>query len=225
MENYKIRVNNEVGSKEAQELFIQLGYELDLLFGKYEANTKWVLAFADGSMGCASEALAEGTLKEITLPQLRDLVMLKRGDGITDSTAAIQNAINPSINKPKETALISGADALRALADGKDVEGFSEENEEWIPIFYFTVQEVVNGLYKFRLKPQTIKIELELPKPFEPKHGDWYWFIDTNSEDGYSKCQFYNDNDDKKYIQLGSWATEAEVKQVVEQLRKIKGAV
>ncbi|WP_236266470.1 hypothetical protein, partial [Escherichia coli] len=45
--------------------------------------------------------------------------------------------------------LISGAEALRALADGKDVEGFSEENEEWIPIVYFTVQEVVNGLYKF----------------------------------------------------------------------------
>ena len=59
MESYKIHVNNEAESKEAQELFIQLGYELDLFFGKYEANTKWVLAFADGSMGCASEALVE----------------------------------------------------------------------------------------------------------------------------------------------------------------------
>ncbi|HCM9405650.1 TPA: hypothetical protein N5L71_003733, partial [Acinetobacter baumannii] len=56
-------------------------------------------------------------------------------------------------SEEKDPALISGADALRALADGKEVEGFSEENEEWIPIVYFGVQEVVNGLYKFRLKP------------------------------------------------------------------------
>ncbi|HCM9405666.1 TPA: hypothetical protein N5L71_003749, partial [Acinetobacter baumannii] len=55
--------------------------------------------------------------------------------------------------KPQDPALISGAEALRALADGKEVEGFSEENEEWIPIVYFSVQEVVNGLYKFRIKP------------------------------------------------------------------------
>ena len=73
--------------------------------------------------------------------------------------------------KPQAPALISGADALRALADGKDVEGFSEENEEWIPIVYFTVQEVVNGLYKFRLKPQTIKLELEIPAPYKAKIG------------------------------------------------------
>ncbi|OFD27826.1 hypothetical protein A1D06_05410 [Acinetobacter baumannii] len=71
----------------------------------------------------------------------------------------------------KDLALISGADALRALADGKEVEGFSEENEEWIPIVYFGVQEVVNGLYKFRLKPQTIKLELEIPAPYKAKIG------------------------------------------------------
>ena len=225
MEKYRIRVNNEAESKEAHELFIQLGYELDLFFGKYEANTKWVLAFADGSMGCASEALVEDTLKEITLPQLRDLVVLKLGDGITDNTVAIQNAINPSINKPKDPALISGAEALRALADGKDVEGFSEENEEWIPIVYFTVQEVVNGLYKFRLKPQTIKLELEFPKPFEPKVGEIYWYLTTSNSKGYDWNQFQSVMGDEFYCQFGAYRTEDEIKQVVEQLRKIKGAV
>ncbi|HHP6365362.1 TPA: hypothetical protein ACSE3C_003824, partial [Acinetobacter baumannii] len=88
-------------------------------------------------------------------------------------------------SEEKDPALISGADALRALADGKEVEGFSEENEEWIPIVYFGVQEVVNGLYKFRLKPQTIKLELELPKPFEPEEGEKYWWINPNAKLGY----------------------------------------
>ncbi|WP_236483834.1 hypothetical protein, partial [Escherichia coli] len=77
-----------------------------------------------------------------------------------------------------------------ALADGKDVEGFSEENEEWIPIVYFTVQEVVNGLYKFRLKPQTIKLELELPKPFEPKEDCYVYIIDDYQVSGYRKYYF-----------------------------------
>lgn len=230
MENYKIKVNNEAESKEAQELFFALGAHWgqsktasfnpdpmsfiyfngsSIYYGHNDENDEdWFLSSSSG--------------KELTLPQLRDLVVLNRGDGITDSTAVIQNAINPSINKPKDPALISGAEALRALVDGKEVEGFLEENEEWIPIVYFTVQEVVNGLYKFRLKPQTIKLELELPKPFEPKYGDWYWFVNTNSNIGYSRCQFYNDNDDKKYIKLGAWKTEDEIKQVVAALRGIK---
>ncbi|MEX7540071.1 hypothetical protein AB0862_003130, partial [Acinetobacter baumannii] len=99
--------------------------------------------------------------------------------------------------------------------------GFSEENEEWIPIVYFSVQEVVNGLYKFRLKPQTIKLELELPKPFEPEVGQEVWFIDDNSKCGYSRSAEYGSD---IYSYFGWWRTEDEIKQVVEQLRKIRGA-
>ncbi|EPP3506140.1 hypothetical protein ACUN5M_000318 [Acinetobacter baumannii] len=124
----------------------------------------------------------------------------------------------------QDPALISGADALRALADGKEVEGFSEENEEWIPIVYFSVQEVVNGLYKFRLKPQTIKLELELPKPFEPKVGDIYWFLSPFYSTGYDHCTFANDSADKLHVQYGAYRSEDDVKKAVEQLRKIRGA-
>ncbi|UQS93300.1 hypothetical protein Scipio_00071 [Acinetobacter phage Scipio] len=251
MENYKIRVNNEAESKEAHELFIQLGYELDSFFGKYEANTKWVLAFADGSMGCACEALDKDTLKEITFPQLRDLVVLKRND-VSDANYRSKSVLDGFYFKScdgffyfmfegkwvrsttntdeglepitKGLDLISGAEALRALADGKDVEGFLEENEEWIPIVYFTVQEVVNGLYKFRLKPQTIKLELEFPKPFEPKEDCHVYILDDGKTDGYRRY-FYEVHGDKGSEFIGIWKTEDEIKQVVEQLRKIKGAV
>ncbi|HGW3602051.1 TPA: hypothetical protein ACNIBD_003770 [Acinetobacter nosocomialis] len=196
------------------------------------------------------------TDKELTLPQLRDLVVLKRND-VKDATHRdkrdesiyltsdkviyywqgewCKSAINKSndyenyiansltpITQPQAPALISGADVLRALADGKEVEGFSEENEEWIPIVYFSVQEVVNGLYKFRLKPQTIKVELELPKPFEPEEDCHVYILDDGKTDGYRRYS-YEVHGDKGNTFIGIWRTEEEIKQVVEQLRKIRG--
>jgi len=133
----------------------------------------------------------------------------------------IANSLTP-ITQPQDPALISGADVLRALADGKEVEGFSEENEEWIPIVYFSVQEVVNGLYKFRLKPQTIKVELELPKPFEPEEDCHVYILDDGKTDGYRRYS-YEVHGDKGNTFIGIWRTEEEIKQVVEQLRKIRG--
>ncbi len=133
----------------------------------------------------------------------------------------IANSLTP-ITQPQDPALISGADVLRALADGKEVEGFSEENEEWIPIVYFSVQEVVNGLYKFRLKPQTIKVELELPKPFEPEEYCHVYILDDGKTDGYRRYS-YEVHGDKGNTFIGIWRTEEEIKQVVEQLRKIRG--
>lgn len=255
MDNYKIKVKDEAESKEAQELFEQLGFKWA---GDYPVDGDWYShLYAENSNCCYLSPYVWGGLgdrfKELTLPQLRDLVVLKRVD-VKDATHRdkqqnsiystsdkviyywdaewLNSAINKSndyenyiansltpITQPQDPALISGADVLRALADGKEVEGFSEENEEWIPIVYFSVQEVVNGLYKFRLKPQTIKLELELPKPFEPKEGDLVWFISDDHISGYSSVVFEN----LAGFQFGVWRTEDEIKQVVEQLRKIRG--
>lgn len=253
MESYKIRVNNEAESKEAQELFVQLGYKLDSFFGKYEATTKWVLAFADGSMGCASEALVEA-LREITFPQLRDLVVLKRND-VKDATHEDQYGdkwlylderhyvylndqwdlptgefleryeLKPILPvKKQDPSLISGDEALRALADGKEVE-FKHDTQGWVPCLGLNIERVLGGWHQMRLKPQTIKLELEFPKPFEPKVGEIYWYLTTSNSKGYDWNQFQSVMGDEFYCQFGAWRTEAEAKQVVEQLRKIKGAV
>ncbi|HGF8500269.1 TPA: hypothetical protein ACJB9M_003298, partial [Acinetobacter baumannii] len=77
--------------------------------------------------------------------------------------------------------------------------------------------------FKFRFKPQTIKVELELPKPFEPKDGEKYYLINPFQEDGYDSYVFDVDNCDHIYTQFGAYRTEEEIKQVVEQLRKIRG--
>lgn len=140
------------------------------------------------------------------------------------------------IRKPQDPALISGADALRALADGKEVELLDEELDiSWTKIM--TEKDERNAIepcismffdgyreIKFRLKPQTIKVELELPKSFEPKDGDIYWFITPNHSTGYDFSEFDDSQGDKLLMQYGVYRTEEEIKQVVEQLRKIRGA-
>lgn len=78
--------------------------------------------------------------------------------------------------------------------------------------------------FKFRFKPQTIKLELELPKPFEPKVGDIYWFLSPFYSTGYDHCTFANDSSDKLHVQYGAYRSEDDVKKAVEQLRKIRGA-
>ncbi|MDC4759430.1 hypothetical protein NQ840_07885 [Acinetobacter baumannii] len=119
-------------------------------------------------------------------------------------------------------ALISGADALRALADGKEVEYRYGTSWESVTGNQILITAITGDKFEFRLKPQTIKVELELPKPFEPKDGDIYWFITCRTEKGYS-CRNHKARHGDSGMQFGAYRTEAEVKQVVEQLRKIRG--
>ncbi|MBJ9495477.1 hypothetical protein FJV24_18790 [Acinetobacter baumannii] len=79
----------------------------------------------------------------------------------------------------KDPALISGAEALRALADGKEVEynWLNQKSSQWMLISdelkQFSLYEILNGTtefgaIKFRLKPQTIKLnDVEVPAPIK----------------------------------------------------------
>lgn len=87
MNNYKIKVNNEAESREAQDLFEQLGFKWS---GDYPENGDWYShIYAENSYCCylspyVWSGLAD-TFKELTLPQLRDLVVLHRND-VKDAT-------------------------------------------------------------------------------------------------------------------------------------------
>lgn len=266
MDNYKIKVKDEAESKEAQELFFELGYSWSIhgkTFNKSVENGSYIFPqsnyFLQHGLGLSST--------EITFPQLRDLVVLKRND-VKDKTHCdkrdesiyltsdkviyywqgewCKSAINKSndyenyiansltpIAKPQAPALISGADALRALADGKgvDVHESTYKNEVWFNLkdTKFTPAEILaekvrDKPYKlsFRLKPQTIKLELELPKPFEPEEDCHVYILDDGKTDGYRRYS-YEVHGDKGNTFIGIWRTEEEIKQVVEQLRKIRG--
>lgn len=88
MENLKIKVNSEAESKEAQELFFELGYKW-LSGGNQAQHLKQSCSSSFGylvawSSGCFTDVIQCGCgnedAKEITLPELRDLVVLKRND-------------------------------------------------------------------------------------------------------------------------------------------------
>ena len=88
MKDLKIRVNNEAESKEAQELFFELGYkwfsggnQVQHLKQSCSSSFGYLVAWSSGCFtdviqcGCGNE-----DAKKITLPELRDMIVLKRND-------------------------------------------------------------------------------------------------------------------------------------------------
>ncbi|EOH6307838.1 hypothetical protein ACMAV5_002003 [Acinetobacter baumannii] len=271
MDNYKIKVNDEAVFAEVVALCEQISGK-SFPYPNISCDPDlWIFIGPEGAFGWSLDldhSWSGLDLKELTLPQLRDLVVLKRND-VKDATHRdkqqnsiyltsdkviyywdaewLNSAINKSndyenyianiltpITQPQDPALISGADALRALADGKDVEynWLNQKSSQWMLISdelkQFSLYGILNGItefgaIKFRLKPQTIKLELELPKPFEPKVGDLYWCVAMTNLRGYTQKVYKDDGDDECLIHLGAYRTEEEIKQVVEQLRKIRG--
>lgn len=156
----------------------------------------------------------------------REWQFVSGDDGIDQSSTLWKRAT-------QDPALISGAEALRALADGKDVDVHEStyKNEVWFNLkdTKFTPAEILAEKVRdkpytltFRLKPQTIKLELELPKPFEPEEDCHVYILDDGKTDGYRRYS-YEVHGDKGNTFIGIWRTEEEIKQVVEQLRKIRG--
>ena len=253
MNNYKIKLNNEAESKEAQDLFEQLGFTWA---GDYPENGDWYShLYAEKSTCCNLPIYVWNGLgdkfQELTLPQLRELVVLHRND-VKDATHRdkrdesiyltsdkviyywqgewCKSAINKSndyenyiansltpITQPQDPALISGDVALRALADGKEVQCTITGKNDWtkdiygIQPYYFLGGGV--GQFQFRLKPRTIKLELEIPAPFEPSECEEFYVLSSVQPTGYIRTHL------KSHALLGAWHTEEEIKQVVEALR------
>lgn len=116
--------------------------------------------------------------------------------------------------------LISGKEAKLAWASGEDVEYFAVE--EWRTICGSNTLGIFDRIdIKFRTKPKTIKLELEIPAPFEPKDGEECWILNESVKyrDGYKLILSHDSSNN--YI-FGAWRTEEEIKQVVAALRSIK---
>ena len=127
--------------------------------------------------------------------------------------------------------LISGKEALIALANGSVVQG--NKGFGWIDVdlnhdillnSFITERNRYGVAVKFRLKPRTITINgIEVPAPFEPKDGEDVFALDNAHPDGFSLFVF---DSDFFTINFGAWRTEEEIKQVVSALRSVfKGGV
>ena len=79
MENLKIRVNGEAESKEIQINLEQLGFKKSV-WGIFVHNSYFIFANCNYYSKDGIENFSECDYKEITLPELRDLVVLKRND-------------------------------------------------------------------------------------------------------------------------------------------------
>ena len=126
--------------------------------------------------------------------------------------------------------LISGKEALIALANGEEVEYTNSCTPSWheLSVSGISINEIVNPKFnKFRLKPRTITINgIEVPAPFEPKGGETYWCFSTQTVIGYGHNVYESEHADRRFINMGAWRTEEEIKQVVSVLRSIfKGVV
>jgi len=113
VENLKIKVNSESESKEAQELFFELDYNW-FKKGYMEVKTpETIMSFENGALSTGIRGSINH--KEITLPELRDLVVLKR-NSIDDAT---------HIDKIGEPWLVSGNNEFYSWADS----GWMQESE------------------------------------------------------------------------------------------------
>ena len=132
---YKIKVNSEVESIESQELFFKLGYIWETGLGTKNLDSKFLYA-KNGilTMGFNSDTFDYAENKEITLEELRKLVCRN------------------------ENGWISGSDALRALANGEDVEYLY--GDVWLSVVdeQVLITSITGNKFKFRLKPRTINL-------------------------------------------------------------------
>ncbi|MCH7312874.1 hypothetical protein [Acinetobacter sp. ANC 3882] len=212
----------------------------------------WILAEQSGAITYSSGTMIDYPIdfQELTLPQLRDLVVLHRND-VKDanytysgkpvlklatqdykiwnnldkcwaehlgSQTDLRRGIKPIQPEP-EQGLISRAEAKLAWAKGEDVQLECHDGTFHTITHNLSLSIFDDEKVKFRLKPRTIKLELEIPAPFEPNHGEEAWCLDGHMIKGYKKVIF-----DDFDLGLGFWHTEEEIKQVVAAWRGgIKG--
>ena len=125
--------------------------------------------------------------------------------------------------------LISGKEALIALANGERLQ-YRFPDSIWMDFTNnlnssgsnLKVVDLLNDYAAFRLKPRTIKLNgIEVPEPFEPKIGEYVYFISSDEVKGYAETTLVDTEMNWGFVQFGAWRTESEIKQVVEALRSV----
>ncbi len=119
--------------------------------------------------------------------------------------------------------LISGKEALIALANGEEVECKNDvTGMDWSDATGLLVRSFFDPthMWGFRLKPRIITINgIEVPTPFNGQlaHKQYAYILSTAHPKGYDDIKFYDGN-----VQpLFCWTDEDEIKQVVAALRSV----
>lgn len=187
MKSYKIKVTPET-SAEVQELLFELGYAWSFS-GKSVKNlsAKHIFSYSDGRLGYSYDIIYfnEHKGKEITPPQLRDLVVLNKNN-VEDATHKDKDDklyyessnLELYIYTPREVWEM--CDGKYIIIDLKRIDGMNDEinweealqhflagryvemldsNNQWEDMKEFYLHDIATNGNQFRLKPKTIYIE------------------------------------------------------------------
>ena len=118
---------------------------------------------------------------------------------------------------------VSGIEAFTRAYDGEYAQ-YSTNNSEmsWLSFekCSWDFDELRGKTFKFRVKRQTLKINVEIPKPFTPKHGEEYWYIcSTAIQKAYKTIQD-GGSLDKLNQMLGCYKTKEDALLAFEILSK-----
>lgn len=123
--------------------------------------------------------------------------------------------------KVNEGKLISGKDALIALANGENIQ--QNINGEWSDIRRdISWRSILGDNYSLRLKPRTISINgIEVPASAEDMdyHHQGIWILNSLEPKEYGYVVLDITDELPRYW----WKSEEEIKQVVAVLRQIFG--
>lgn len=136
MNSYKIKVNNEAESKEAQELFFELGYHW-YYNGKQRIENITGMINSGEDMSLTSGNMFNDKHKEITLQELRAMVNQDQGEPfltpectLNDQYAEIEKVRQDMINSPNYYAdsAIECIDAMKAMMTHEQFVGYLRGN-------------------------------------------------------------------------------------------------
>ena len=115
---------------------------------------------------------------------------------------------------------VSGLDVFIRMFDGEVVQYFDGEKWSEANPFNWSVSNLKDGDFKFRVKRPTLKINVEIPQPFTPKHGEEYWAFSNIHPKCVSKslCGSRGENLSRKL--LGCYKTKEDALLVFETLSK-----
>ena len=116
---------------------------------------------------------------------------------------------------------VSGIEAFNRAYDGEYAQ-YSTDNNVWcsFKIYSWNLDELRSEALKFRVKRQTLKINVAIPKPFTPKHGEEYWYICSTAIEKAHKTIQDGGSLDKLNQMLGCYKTKEDALLAFEILSK-----
>ena len=116
---------------------------------------------------------------------------------------------------------VSGIEAFTRAYDGEYAQ-YSTNNSDWCSFekCSWDFDELRGKTFKFRVKRQTLKINVEIPKPFTPKHGEEYWYVCSLATENVNKTVYGGDGVDKTNQMLGYYKTKEDALLAFEILSK-----